>query len=213
MAAGGSPVAGRRSPGRGLDPLLRRPQRPPGVGRLGLTLFLASLTMLFGAGLAGYLVTLLAAREWPPPGAPPLPRGLWLSSALALAVSGAVQRALQRIRAGDAGGLARWLRLALLCAFAFLASQAWNWTALAGRGGPAGVRNLYGFSFYFLTVLHALHVLGGLIPLGVTTARAAARRYAPGAHEGVSLCAAYWHFLAAVWLVIFAALHVGGMIR
>ena len=37
---------------------------------LGLKLFLAGLTMLFGASIVGYLIVRLNAEAWPPPGIP-----------------------------------------------------------------------------------------------------------------------------------------------
>jgi heme/copper-type cytochrome/quinol oxidase subunit 3 len=56
-----------------------------------------------------------------------------------------------------------------------------------------------------LVVLHALHVIGGLIPLAVTTVRAFRGRYDHEVHEGVTLCAMYWHFLDIVWIVLYGS--------
>ncbi|MBI3725408.1 cytochrome c oxidase subunit 3, partial [bacterium] len=56
--------------------------------------------------------------------------------------------------------------------------------------------------FYCLTWIHALHVLGGLVILGVCLANAWRGRYTLDAHLGVELCELYWHFLLAVWLVL-----------
>ena len=66
--------------------------------------------------------------------------------------------------------------------------------------------NLYGFLFYLLTGLHALHVVGGLVPLAVTTARAWQGKYTAVAHAGVEHVALYWHFLDVIWLVLFGVL-------
>jgi len=57
-----------------------------------------------------------------------------------------------------------------------------------------------------LTGLHAAHVVGGLIPLAVVTVRAFRDRYSPAAFAGVAYTAVYWHFLTAVWLVLFTIL-------
>ena len=57
-----------------------------------------------------------------------------------------------------------------------------------------------------LTALHGVHVVAGLIPMAVTTRRAYAGRYSAERHEGVTMCAMYWHFLDAVWLIIFCNL-------
>ncbi len=64
-------------------------------------------------------------------------------------------------------------------------------------------------AFYVLTGLHAVHVIGGLVPLVVITRRAFAGRVRDPQHAGVIYTAMYWHFLDAVWLVLFLTLLVG----
>ena len=61
-----------------------------------------------------------------------------------------------------------------------------------------------------LTALHGVHVIFGVIPIAVTAFRSRSSTYNAEAHEGVLMCAMYWHFLDAVWLVIFANLVVFG---
>ena len=60
-------------------------------------------------------------------------------------------------------------------------------------------------AFYVLTGMHAVHVIGGLVPLVVITRRAFAGRDDPQ-HAGVIYTAMYWHFLDAVWLVLFVTM-------
>ena len=60
--------------------------------------------------------------------------------------------------------------------------------------------------FYVLTVVHGLHLVGGLYVLG-----RAAHRFAGGTQlidlrQSLSLCATYWHFLLLVWLAVFGML-------
>ena len=52
----------------------------------------------------------------------------------------------------------------------------------------------------------ALHVLGGLVALGRTTARVRQGGDTARMRLSVELCAIYWHFLLFVWLVLFAVL-------
>ena len=49
-----------------------------------------------------------------------------------------------------------------------------------------------------------------LIPLGITTKRAFDGRYTAESHRGVWLCSTYWHFLDAVWLMMFGTFLVLG---
>ena len=90
--------------------------------------------------------------------------------------------------------------------FHFLLVQTWNWWGLIAAKMTATSKNLYAFTFFMLTGLHAAHVIGGVILLGVVTARAAQGRYGSGRHNGVTYAAMYWHFLDAVWIVLFAVL-------
>jgi cytochrome c oxidase subunit 3 len=179
----------------------------PGAATLGMMLFLASLTVLFAASMAGFLAVRLNAEAWPPPGMPQLPHGLWIGTVLLLVSSGTIHWALKAAKTGQPGALQKGLALTTLLGVGFLLCQLVVWWRLVSLDLTAQT-NLYGFSFYMLTALHGLHVIGGLLPLSVTTWRARQGRYSPGEHTGVTLCAMYWHFLDVVWLVIFAFLLV-----
>lgn len=183
------------------------PRTSTSARRLGMRLFLASLGMLFGGALVGYLVIRLRAPEWPPQGTAALPTGLWISTALVLLLSAALVMAERAIRAGRARGLTRFLSLALGLAIAFLGAQLSNWMQMAADSALPQ-QSLAAFGFWILTVLHAVHVLLGLVPLVFVLVRAADGRYTTAEHEGVHLLAMYWHFLAATWMVILTVLLV-----
>ena len=178
---------------------------PLATGRLGMRILVLALSMLFGASLLGYLIVRSRATAWPPPGMPSLPGGLWISTLILLASSATVQAAVRAARAGRQAGL-RWGMLSTtLLGVAFLISQTLNWFVLVAANLTART-NLYGFTFYLLTVLHAAHVVGGVIPLAVVTTRTWRGRYSAAFHPGVEYCKTYWHFLDVVWLVMFTTL-------
>jgi cytochrome c oxidase subunit 3 len=180
-----------------------RPPRGGGISprRFGMRLLLLSLGILFAAALAGYLIIRSRAEVWPPPGSPALPAGLWVSTAILAVLSGVLVMAVRRARAARASETARLLAAATTLGAAFLVAQAANWLRL----DAAAERTMLVFGFWMLTVLHALHVLGGLVPLAIATARADRGRYLADP-EPVELVASYWHFLGVTWLAIFAAL-------
>ena len=68
-------------------------------------------------------------------------------------------------------------------------------------------RTLYGFTFYMLTGLHAVHVVAGFVPLGVILNKAKRREYSSSNHEGVKLCTQYWDYLGVVWCVLLGVLY------
>lgn len=179
------------------------------TGRLGMRLLLLSLGMLFAATLAGYFWVRSSAEVWPPPGMPALPAGLWLSTALIAVSSATVQWALAGARRGAQGSLRSGLLLTTLLGLGFLASQTVSWFTLVASSFTPRI-NLYAFTFFLLTALHAAHVIGGLAPLAAVTIRAWQGRYGANAHAGVEYVATYWHFLGAVWLVLFVVLFLAG---
>jgi len=191
----------------GGDPRRVREGLVPGAGILGMWVFLATLTVLFLAAIVGYLVVRLKAADWPPPGMPRLPGGLWLATAALLAGSVTIDQAHRAIRAGKTLASTRWLAATLALALLFLSVQSWNWWGLI-RVRLTAATNLYAFTFFMLTGLHAAHVVGGVVLLAVVLARSLRGRYGSGAYSGVTYAAMYWHFLDAVWLLLFAVLVV-----
>lgn len=180
-----------------------------GAGPFGLVVFLASLGMIFLSTLAGYAYIRLDAPEWPPAGAPPLPRGLWLSTILLVLSSATVHAALVGARADRQRLVRAGLLATAVLGLGFLACQGAAWAVLAERM-PLTTATQYSFTFYLLTVLHAVHVVGGLGPLALTTAKGLRGRYGPADRTGVTLIAIYWHFLDVMWLLVFTTLVVVG---
>jgi heme/copper-type cytochrome/quinol oxidase subunit 3 len=173
-------------------------------------LFLAALTMLFGASLLGYF--LIRTRSAAPPlHTLVLPRTLWLSTALMLACSFTIHKAAVAVRRERQNELRR--NLAMTCVFAagFVVIQTPALVKLLSEHQALRSQgmHLYGLVF-FLVLVHALHVLGGIIGLAVTTKNAAAGRYDHENYAGVKHAAMYWHFLDVVWIVMYAGLALAG---
>ena len=191
----GNPVSEPDSPG----------VPPASFRRMGMWLLLASLGMLFGATLVGFLVLRLRAEQWPPPGSPPLPGGLWVSTGLLIVLSLALVMAVRAVRAGRTSVLNRMLGVSVLLAVAFLVAQISNWMRMAAHSVLPD-QSLFVWFFYLLTILHAAHVLFGLVPLLLVTVRARAGRYAAEDHETIHLVGMYWHFLMVTWVAIIVVL-------
>ncbi len=187
------------------------PKAEVAAGTLGMRLFLASLAVLFGSSIIGYVsIRVLGIDE--PLDMPALPRGLWLSTVLLLLSSVTMQHAVIAVRRGRIGAMRAELVATTALAVAFLAVQVVCWAAWAEPMRAAIGQTEQRFlltAFYVLTGLHALHVIGGLVPLIVITRRAAAGRYTPERHAGITYTAMYWHFLDGMWLVIFITLLIG----
>lgn len=180
-----------------------------GVGRLGMQIFLASLTFIFGASILLYVI-LMNTQEAPTIGVlgfAPIRIGLGISTAILILSSITLRKATTSIaKRDDRAGLGRWLGATLLLGWAFVASQSWVWLTIARSGLKMDATNRHAAFFVILTVLHALHVAGGIVRLHQVTARAKRGVYSKDSHEQVSTAAMYWHYLDLVWMFLLAAI-------
>jgi len=192
-----------------LPPDARAAPAPLGTGKLGMKILVAALSMLFAASVVAYMLIRLRAPAWPPPGTPHLPGTLWVSTVIIAVSSLTMHVAVRAAREDRRRALHAGMILTTLLGVLFLVSQTLNWFSLVAASLTAKT-NLYGFTFYLLTGLHAAHVVGGVIPLAVVSSRALAGRYSAAYHPGVEYVAIYWHFLAVVWVVLFTLLVVLG---
>jgi heme/copper-type cytochrome/quinol oxidase subunit 3 len=172
---------------------------------LGLALFLTSLAVLFGASLVAYLVVRLTGERLSSSATVSLPPVLWVGTALLLAASFALHRSVAAARAEKLARLRRWLLAAAGLALLFASLQAVAVVELIELHAVWLRRQmtLYGIVMV-LVALHAAHVVGGLVALGWVVNGAFRNRYDHECCRGLRLCAVYWHFLDAVWLVMLA---------
>lgn len=196
----GSPSGGSRAPAEASSlPWLSSRQ-------LGVIILFCSMSVLFIATIIGFLFTRLTSPHFRAPGLPDLPHGLLFSTGLIAFTSFAIGSAQLAVRRNRLEAVKRWLIAAGALATLFLLMQGANWVEMRP---PTEAPSLYIATFYILTGVHALHVVGGFVPLGIVIHHAAQRQYSSSHHEGLSLCAQYWHYLGVVWLVLVAMLHLG----
>jgi heme/copper-type cytochrome/quinol oxidase subunit 3 len=69
--------------------------------------------------------------------------------------------------------------------------------------------NLFGTTFFTLTGFHGLHVLIGLVALAILLGLALAGDFKDPEAPGVGAVGLYWHFVDAVWIVIFTIVYLG----
>jgi len=193
------------------SPLANAPgaRQPSSVSPKQLAMFVlfGTLTMLFGASVVGYLITRSQNDVWKTASMPGLPLGLLASSILIAALSIAMHVALRAVRHNRFETLQRALTVALLLGIAFVVGQAENWRSMYGAATATDARTLYAFTFYMLTGLHAVHVIGGFVPLLVVLGKAKRREYSSSNHEGVKLCGQYWDYLGVIWLILLSVLY------
>jgi cytochrome c oxidase subunit 3 len=165
-----------------------------------------TIGILFTATLVAYVVTRATVQIWRPESSPGLPAGLLASTAVLFGVSSAMHHAYMSIRANRQESLKRALWLGLAFALAFLIGQGFNWSSMIAAQSALPRPTLFAFTFYLLTGLHALHVLGGFVPLSIVIFRASQREYSSSRMDGVKFCVWYWHYLGAIWLVLLSVM-------
>lgn len=173
--------------------------------RIGLVVTLTSLAVLFASGLLSYVLIRYNTLRATPLAPLQIPYALWLSTAVLLLASFALQRSLAFVRRERHESFRLALSVTCIAGFAFLVIQFDGLHQLladhfAGKDKNPGLAGLV----FVLVLLHAVHVLGGLAVLAEVTRRAFVGRYDHEYHSGVILCAWYWHFLDVTWLVMFS---------
>lgn len=178
------------------------------AGQFGMWLAIGSMASLFVATIIAYLVTRYRLQGLHGAVAQ-APRTLYLSTAVLVGASVFFEHGLRSIQKNREARLKRSLYSGAVLAVLFLVIQAFNWVQVLALHPSLAGRELTLFTFYLLTGVHALHVLGGFVPLAWVIRRAEAREYSSSRHEGVRFCVQYWHFLLAMWLLLFAVILLG----
>jgi heme/copper-type cytochrome/quinol oxidase subunit 3 len=171
---------------------------------LGMVFFIGSWSMAFGTLFLSFGILRTRVGVWPPPGIhlPSLPMAA-VGTVVLLASSLVLHRAVKQGRAGHAGFVRTW-GLAMLLGLAFAGLQAGLWFDLLanGRHPESGV---YESLFYGLTWVHAAHVVTGLLALLWMLVGILRGRYGSHRMAAVQNAALFWHFVDAVWVILFVA--------
>jgi cytochrome c oxidase subunit III len=171
------------------------------AAKIGLGVFLAVVGSLFALFVSAYSMR-MELIDWR---ALPVPPVLWFNTLVLILSSAALQWAQGAARRDKRDDVLTGLLAGSISAIVFLIGQllAWQQLNAAGYFPAANPANAF---FYLLTAAHGLHLLGGLVALGRTTARAWRGVEVAHLRLSVELCTMYWHFLLLVWLILLALL-------
>lgn len=109
-------------------------------------------------------------------------------------------------RKGKKRGLQLWLVATIVLGLVFLSGQAKEYHSLLGKDIHIS-SNTFGTSFFTLTGFHGLHVLIGLIVIGIITGLSFTDDQFRGGSV-ISTVGRYWHFVDLVWVVVFLVVYV-----
>jgi cytochrome c oxidase subunit 3/cytochrome o ubiquinol oxidase subunit 3 len=127
-----------------------------------------------------------------------------LSSSLTIHFAG---KSLERNKRGTFLGL--WL-ITILLGGLFLYGTGQEWHRLIYEHGLTISTNLFGTTYYSLVGLHAFHVTAGLVMLCIVAIFALAARVGAEQSPRDEVLSMYWHFVDAVWVVVFTVVYILG---
>lgn len=183
----------------------RDPESNANRYRIGMWVGLASVTMMFTSLSSAYIVRSTSANDWVPV---PMPRVLLASTLLLVASSVTIELARRKLKASLTKAYAQWLVITVVLGVGFLVAQLFAWRQLTAQGLYLS-SNPHSSFFYLLTGVHAVHLAGGLLGLGLLwlrwrrTAGIAQPEKRQASADAVAI---YWHFMDGLWIYLFLLL-------
>ncbi|HEX4038951.1 MAG TPA: cytochrome c oxidase subunit 3 [Acidobacteriaceae bacterium] len=116
----------------------------------------------------------------------------------------------REIDRGRMKAFAAWWALTIALGVVFIAGTALEWHKLIYVDGLTIRTNLFGTTFYSLVGLHATHVVVGLVGLSLILLFTLTGHVNERHSERIQVFALYWHFVDAVWVVVFTVVYVIG---
>ncbi len=180
--------------------------------KTGLRFLMAAISSMFFLFFISYIMRSqisdweALAQPWQPLAST---NQLWINSIFLVAASFALEATRYQLKKPELGLSRECLWVAGAASLVFLIGQFTFWGFLAANGFYVDKNPANSF-FYLLTGLHGLHLLGGLVALTVANYRLAVARRESSyectrlAKLSIDLCAMYWHFLMALWVIVFA---------
>jgi cytochrome c oxidase subunit 3/cytochrome o ubiquinol oxidase subunit 3 len=121
-----------------------------------------------------------------------------------------IHLAVKLLERGRRAAFLAWWLLTVVLGILFLYGTGQEWHRLIYQHGLTISTNLFGTTYYSLVGLHAFHVTVGVILLSIVLLFGLAGRVEPNQSCRVDVLSLYWHFVDAVWVVVFTVVYVLG---
>lgn len=172
----------------------------PPPASTGIWVVLASITMSFLAFTSALIVRQGAGNDWQHL---TLPRVLYFNTVILLASSFALEVGRRQVRdfmtaKKQVANPPRWLYISLVLGLIFVAGQFSAWWQLRSQGLYLASNPNSSF-FYVLTVMHALHISGGLGGLARVIHKL---NHSTLRKSTLDATSHYWHFMDGLWLYL-----------
>ncbi|MGH7924661.1 MAG: cytochrome c oxidase subunit 3 [Candidatus Binatus sp.] len=180
----------------------------PRRGRVGILALILTESAFFSIFVVGYIFYIGKSLTGPFPRdvltAPILNTVCLLSSSVTIVL------AIRALRAGSTRTFAAWWSITFALGLEFLTGTALEWRRLIYHEGLTIHTNLFGTTYYTLVGLHALHVTVGLLLILLVMVFTMCGYMNDRYVERTDVLSWYWHFVDAVWVVVFLTVYVIG---
>jgi cytochrome c oxidase subunit III len=180
----------------------------PDRGKVGMVSFIIAESAIFTIFVVAYLFYLGKSLTGPSPGevleVPIFYTICLLSSSVTIHLAGKRLERDERVTF-----LALWLFTIVLGGL-FMYGTAQEWHRLIYEHGLTISTNLFGTTYYSLVGLHAFHVTVGLLMLSIVLVLGIAGRVNAAQSARIDVLSVYWHFVDAVWVVVFTVVYIIG---
>jgi cytochrome c oxidase subunit 3 len=181
--------------------------RLPSRGRVGMLSLIIGESAIFTIFVVAYVYYIGRSTYGPTPQILDIPV---FNTICLLSSSVTIILAEHAIKHGRLRAFASWWAFTILLGIEFIIGTAIEWRKLIFEDGLSIRTNLFGTTFYSLVGLHATHVIVGLIGLSLIMAFTFAGRVEQRHTERIQVFALYWHFVDAVWVVVFTVVYLVG---
>jgi len=182
--------------------------RLPGRGKVAMTGLIIAESSIFTIFVVAYLFYMGKSLSGPTPReileAPIFYTICLLSSSITVHLAGMFLE-----RGKQAAFLGSWI-LTFVLGGLFMFGTAQEWHRMIYEKDFTIATNLFGTTYYSLVGLHAFHVTVGLVMLAIVAAFALAGRVGREQTGRVEVLSMYWHFVDAVWVVVFTVVYIIG---
>jgi len=182
--------------------------KQPSRGMVGMACLIVAESAIFIIFVVAYLFYIGKSLTGPTP-RDVLEMPIFATICL-LSSSITVHFAVHALKAGKVPRCSFWLAATVLLGGIFIGSTAYEWYDLIYHYGLTIQTNLFGTTFYSLVGLHASHVIAGLVMLGLALFFSLRGKVTSHHAERLEVLSIYWHFVDAVWVVVFTVVYVLG---
>jgi cytochrome c oxidase subunit 3 len=172
--------------------------------KFSLWLFIVSIILFFGGLTSAYIVSKGLELERGAWHFFEMPTMLWLTTFVIVVSSVMLQVAVAGARKGDFRRTRIGFTLTALLGLIFLVGQVLAWQKMQEEGVIFGIGGSNSGNYlYILTAVHGLHIVAGLVFLGIVFAGLLSNKYRVGKIVAIENCATFWHFLGLLWIYLF----------